>query len=123
MIAATGNQKLPQDRESVYWFNILQIPPSNLEGTENKNRMLIMLRTRETFLSPGSIITTHGTIKKLKGQAAFGIGRQGVGVEIANPQSRFVSITDITLTVVAKNEPFMRIWLIRFRSVLSGSRP
>ena len=97
-IAATGNQNLPQDRESVYWFNILQIPPSNLEGTENKNRMLIMLRTRvKLFYRPAALSQPTEQLKNLKVRLLWN-NRQGVGVEIANPQPWFVSITDITVT-------------------------
>jgi P pilus assembly chaperone PapD len=97
-IAATGNQNLPQDQESVYWFNILQIPPSNLEGTENKNRMLIMLRTRVKLLSPAALSQPTEQLKNLKVKLLWN-NRQGVGVEIANPQPWFISITDITVTV------------------------
>ncbi|WP_052285319.1 fimbria/pilus periplasmic chaperone [Kluyvera genomosp. 1] len=98
-IAATGNKKLPQDRESVYWFNILQIPPSNLEGTEKKNKMLVMLRTRvKLFYRPAAISAPVEQLKKLQVKLVWN-SRQGLGVEIANPQPWFASVTDIALTL------------------------
>lgn len=101
-IAATGNKELPQDRESVYWFNILQIPPSNLQGTENKNRMLVMLRTRvKLFYRPAGISAPTAQLKKLKVRLLWN-SSQGLGVEIANPHPWFASVSDITVTLAGQ---------------------
>jgi len=39
-------KQLPTDRETLYWFNSLQIPPSNISANSKKNEMLVMLRNR-----------------------------------------------------------------------------
>ena len=101
-IAATGNKNLPPDRESVYWFNILQIPPSNLQGTENKNRMLVMLRTRvKLFYRPAGISAPTAQLKNLKVRLLWNSSR-GLGVEIANPHPWFASISDIAVTLAGQ---------------------
>jgi len=49
-ISFNGSRKLPNDRESVFYFNFLQIPPlttgGEKESNKNKNKMLIMLKNR-----------------------------------------------------------------------------
>ncbi|RJT16365.1 fimbria/pilus periplasmic chaperone [Rahnella inusitata] len=57
-ITFTGGKNLPQDRESIFYFNFLQIPPINAGGAEsqNKNKMLVMLKNRvKLFYRPVSI--------------------------------------------------------------------
>ncbi|RMN20327.1 hypothetical protein ALQ63_00784 [Serratia plymuthica] len=41
----TGEKSLPQDRESIFYFNFLQIPPGNIGG-EKSNLMVVMLKNR-----------------------------------------------------------------------------
>ncbi|ANC40285.1 MAG: fimbrial biogenesis chaperone [Hafnia alvei] len=56
----TGAQ-LPQDRESVYYLNFLQIPPR--EAKSSSNQMLIMLRNRvKVFYRPAGITTSPAEI-------------------------------------------------------------
>lgn len=57
-IAFNGARHLPQDRESIFYFNFLQIPPINAgdEGDQKKNKMLIMLKNRvKVFYRPTAI--------------------------------------------------------------------
>ena len=39
---------LPQDRESIYWFNVLEIPPKTA-GTEGSSKLNLALRSRIKF--------------------------------------------------------------------------
>lgn len=42
----------PQDRESLWWFNFIQIPPVS-KGAQGENQLLVLLRTRvKVFLRP-----------------------------------------------------------------------
>ncbi|WP_371332424.1 fimbria/pilus periplasmic chaperone [Klebsiella quasipneumoniae] len=55
-VVYTDALKLPQDRESVFYFNFLQVPPSNIDNSSSKNKMLIMLRNRvKIFYRPSSL--------------------------------------------------------------------
>jgi P pilus assembly chaperone PapD len=51
-VTFTGGLNLPDDRESVFYFNFLQVPPSNINKNDVKNKMLVMLRNRVKILSP-----------------------------------------------------------------------
>jgi P pilus assembly chaperone PapD len=55
-------EPLPQDRESVFWLNVLEIPPKENAGGEPKNSLQIAYRTRvKLFFRP----------KDLKGDPAM----------------------------------------------------
>ncbi|MDI8106872.1 fimbria/pilus periplasmic chaperone, partial [Salmonella enterica subsp. enterica serovar Anatum] len=54
-----NTKKLPQDRESVFWFNVLQVPPTNIGSDSGQNKMLVMLRSSgEQVLAGASDDTT-----------------------------------------------------------------
>lgn len=44
-VVYSQRKALPHDRESVFWFNALQVPPANIGGRQ-QNKVLVMLRTR-----------------------------------------------------------------------------
>jgi len=56
----TGGNTLPQDRESVFYFNFLQVPPGNISG-DTGNQMMVLLKNRlKLFYRPtGLKITTR----------------------------------------------------------------
>lgn len=42
----TGATALPKDRESVYWFNVLEVPPKPKDAQADKNLLQLAFRTR-----------------------------------------------------------------------------
>lgn len=60
-ITYTGTP-LPQDRESLFWFNVLEIPPkSKAESKENLNQLQLAFRTRiKFFFRPEGLKGTPG---------------------------------------------------------------
>ncbi|MBN3005525.1 molecular chaperone [Chromobacterium alkanivorans] len=71
--------ELPQDRESVYYFNMLQIPSVNREFSE-QNQMLVMLRSRlKLFYRPAGI---QGRVEQASSQLSFSLQRQGRGWQL-----------------------------------------
>ena len=51
----TGSEVLPRDRESVFYFNFIQIPPANI-GEKVDNKILIVMRNRmKVFYRPVEI--------------------------------------------------------------------
>lgn len=51
-----NGMNLPQDRESVYWFNMLEIPPAPA-GAVKKNRLELAFRTRiKIFFSTANTV-------------------------------------------------------------------
>jgi P pilus assembly chaperone PapD len=60
-VTFTGGFNLPDDRESVFYFNFLQVPPSNINKNDVKNKMLVMLRNRvKIFYRPASLVSGPG---------------------------------------------------------------
>ncbi len=54
-VVYSQRKALPHDRESVFWFNALQVPPANIGGRQ-QNKVLVMLRTRiKLFYRPEGI--------------------------------------------------------------------
>lgn len=87
---------LPQDRESVYWFNFLQVPPSNVAGSQKQNKMLIMLRTRvKLFYRPAGLSSPGDITKKLQVKAVSD-ARKGTGIEVSNPTPWFASLANLS---------------------------
>ncbi|EHG8285136.1 fimbria/pilus periplasmic chaperone [Klebsiella oxytoca] len=57
----TGGLNLPENKESVFYFNFLQVPPSNINGIDAKNKMLVMLRNRvKIFYRPLALASGPG---------------------------------------------------------------
>lgn len=53
----TGSTVLPSDKESVFWFNVLEVPPKpDASKVENQSLLQLAFRTRiKLFLSSGRI--------------------------------------------------------------------
>lgn len=98
-------QALPADRESVYWFNALEIPGKN-KDTEKSNKLQIALKTRiKVFYRPVSLSgSSEEAIQKLR----WTLGKQGkeVWAMAKNDSPYFVSMTSATVTSGGKKYAF-----------------
>lgn len=98
-------QALPADRESVYWFNALEIPGKN-KDTEKSNKLQIALKTRiKVFYRPVSLSgSSEEAIQKLR----WTLGKQGkeVWATAKNDSPYFVSMTSATVTSDGKKYAF-----------------
>lgn len=103
-VTFTGTRALPQDRESMYWFNALQVPPSNLESEKGQNKMLVMLRTRiKLFYRPAAIGAPVNQLKDLTLTPMFD-AQKGYGITVSNPQPWFASLTQISVQKGGKQQ-------------------
>jgi P pilus assembly protein, chaperone PapD len=95
-IVFNQTKSLPQDRESVYWFNFLQVPPSNVAGGQKQNKMLVMLRTRvKLFYRPAALSSPGDIAKKLQVKTVRD-ARKGTGIEVSNPTPWFASLSNLS---------------------------
>lgn len=98
-------QALPADRESVFWFNALEIPGKN-KDTETSNKLQIALKTRiKVFYRPVSLPgTPDEAIQKLR----WTLSKQGkeVWATAKNDSPYFVSMTSATVTSGGKKYAF-----------------
>jgi len=91
-VVFTTEKVLPQDRETVYWFNSLQIPPSNLASESGKNSMLLMLRNRiKVFYRPVAIGKPGNIFERVKVDITHD------SVEVTNEQPWYLSLVDVSL--------------------------
>lgn len=122
--------KLPQDRETLFWFNMLQIPPTNQISSSPKNAMTVMLRNRvKFFYRPAAIGKPKNILDGLKVHSLHDAQR-GNGIEIINDQPWHASIVAISLSVAGNNYycepkmilPFSRqvCWLRSSKKRLQG---
>lgn len=98
---------LPQDRESVYYFNLREIPPKS----DKPNTLQLALQTRiKLFYRPKSIIPTREQMDN-PWQEKVTLTRQGNQYTINNPTAYYVSFVDAVPSkngqTVAGFEPVM----------------
>jgi P pilus assembly protein, chaperone PapD len=89
---------LPQDRESLFHLNVLQIPPRNAAKAD-QNQMLLMLRNRlKLFYRPAGIA---GSPEQLPEKLRFSLVQNGSGwsVKVENPTGYHASFGGATLSV------------------------
>lgn len=103
-IIFTGNASLPADRESLFWFNTLQIPPTQ-RGVESKqNAMTVMLRNRVKLLyRPAAIGKPDNILKGVQVNYVFDPAR-GSGIEINNAQPWHLSLVSLSLQLAGQKQ-------------------
>ncbi|WP_345827706.1 fimbria/pilus periplasmic chaperone [Pantoea sp. BRR-3P] len=78
---------LPQDRESLFYFNLREIPPRS----EKQNVLQIALQTRiKLFYRPASIIVTSESATPWQTQLT--LSQQGDGYTVTNPTPYYVTL-------------------------------
>ncbi|ELY7520603.1 molecular chaperone [Cronobacter sakazakii] len=86
-----NGMSLPQDRESVFWFNMLEIPPAP-DGNVKKNRLELAFRTRiKIFFRPQTLTSSsEENVDKLRWKI-INDNVKGIGVEVTNATPYFFS--------------------------------
>jgi chaperone protein EcpD len=97
-----GAKPLPTDRESVFWLNVLEIPPKPTAAEQaGKNYLQFAIRSRIKLFYrpdklPGEALTAP---TKLTFKATAG---QGTALEVHNPTPYYITITSLSLGANAK---------------------
>lgn len=91
-IIPTETSKLPQDRESLFWFNLLDIPPENPNLAE-KNILSFTVRTRiKLFYRPKQLKASfQESFKKLE----FHYMPNERELEVRNPTPFYITISGL----------------------------
>lgn len=104
-IMLTGTPNLPQDRETVYWLNVLEIPPKPKAGSDaTENYMQLAVRSRmKLFYRPKGL---SGSADASADQVSWRLISEGKGytAECTNDTSFNVSFSDISFKGAAKHE-------------------
>ncbi|ECW0926736.1 fimbrial chaperone [Salmonella enterica subsp. enterica] len=102
-IMYTQASALPKDRESVFWFNVLEVPPkADTSKEENKSLLQLAFRTRiKLFYRPTGLKGQPAeAAKQLKWQIASEQGHAVLRADNSTPY--FVSFNDATYTAGGK---------------------
>lgn len=93
-IQATGNiASLPQDRETLFWFNVREIPPK----TSKPNTLQIALQTRvKMFYRPAALMTQRN--ENDVWQKKLTLSQQGGRYVVNNPTGYFVTLVGAAAT-------------------------
>lgn len=100
-INSTHAQGLPQDRESVFYFNFLQVPPSNSNDSAaaGKNKMLVMLRNRvKLFYRPEGLSGSDPRELLSTLKVTSSTDNTHPGVVITNSQPYYVTLSHVRLS-------------------------
>lgn len=89
-------EPLPNDRESLFWLNILEVPPRALDAAQ-KNQIELSFRTRlRVFLRPQALPYTVGNAPE-KLQWALVAHGQGFALQATNPTPYHISLASLDL--------------------------
>jgi len=99
IIFSAGKQPLPTDRESLFWLNVLEIPPKPT-GQEfvGKNYLQLAIRSRlKLFYRPANL---PGDANKTGSELTFKAtaADKGYALVVHNPTPYFVTISQLTLS-------------------------
>lgn len=90
--ALPAAKQLPQDRETLYYFSLREIPPM----TDKPNTLQIALQTRiKLFYRPSAIIQTW-TEMETPWQEQLTLTKQGDKYMVNNPTPYYVTIVDVS---------------------------
>lgn len=101
-IMYTGAGNLPQDRETVFWLNILEIPPKPKAGTDAAdNFMQLAVRSRlKLFYRPKGL---QGSVDEAPDQLHWRLVSNG-NVECTNDTPYNISFSDVSFKGVPQQE-------------------
>ncbi|MGL5631764.1 MAG: fimbrial biogenesis chaperone [Azovibrio sp.] len=104
---------LPQDRESIFFLNVLQIPPSKAEFRE-ENQVMLMLRNRlKIFYRPTGVA---GNSADVPTKLRFSLRQEGQDwlVDAENPTGFYATLTHGVVQVEKQQHPFQPEMLAPF---------
>ena len=90
-------QGLPQDRESVFWLNVLEVPPSVKSTQAGQNMVQLAFRSRiKMFYRPAGLA---GNVERSAHRLTWRLVHQGAGYALraSNPSLYHVSISNLEL--------------------------
>jgi len=92
-------KEVPQDRESLWWFNFVQIPPVE-KGAQADNQLLVMVRSRvKVFMRPKGL-----TGSPLEMAATSRVWLRDGKIFLRNNSGYYLSLTSLELSGAGKKQ-------------------
>lgn len=98
-------EPLPQDRESVFWLNVLEVPPT-AKDQGDANKLQLAFRTRiKLFYRPAGLA---GSAQDAPAKIEWRLVREGgkASLEARNPTAFFVSLASLEVAGAGKSAKF-----------------
>ena len=93
IIYTQGSQPLPTDRESLFWLNVLEVPPKPTTQAAGQNYLQFAVRSRlKLFYRPADL---PGDALKAPDQLSF--TAQGPALVVHNPTPYYITISKLAL--------------------------
>ena len=109
---------MPQDRETVYYFNLREIPPR----TDKANTLQIALQTRiKLFYRPQAIAPSQQDLAN-PWQEKLTLTRQGDRYQVNNPTPYYVSLVDARSSKDGKTVAAMDVLAPGIGEIIGGSQ-
>ncbi|MEI7035469.1 molecular chaperone [Fulvimonas yonginensis] len=92
-----GHQALPADRESLFWLNVLEVPPKPSTANAGANYLQLAIRSRlKLFYRPAGLTADP---QKAPDTLTFELARDGAGyaVTVHNPSPYHITLTRLRL--------------------------
>lgn len=119
-----GAPQLPQDRESLFIFNMLDIPPELQDGT---NKLSFNVRTRlKLFYRPATLKVSQD---KSFTSLSFNYDAKAQVIEVSNPSPYYMNLSKITLNPEVENKSFSQAVMVEpfskasFSNIQFSTRP
>ncbi|WP_371917599.1 molecular chaperone [Pseudomonas sp. Irchel 3H3] len=97
---------LIQDKESVFWLNVLEIPPKP-QGAGDVNTLQMAFRSRiKLFYRPTGLVgTASEAMEQVQWQLVSASNGQGLALQAFNPSAFHVSLIELDVVVGAQRAP------------------
>lgn len=100
-LIAKDTSALPQDRESLYWFNILDMPASEQVETAEKNKLQVSIRSRiKLFYRPVNLKISQ---EKAFSSVTFKYNETNKSVTVNNPSPYYVNFYNVSFNPEKEN--------------------
>lgn len=95
---------LPQDRESLFWLNVVEIPPQPVSASGSpENFLQLALRSRIKLLYRPAGLTGNANTAPEKLQWRYG----AAGISVKNPTPYYISFTGINAVIDQRHVPLV----------------
>ncbi|WP_063552087.1 fimbria/pilus periplasmic chaperone [Burkholderia territorii] len=101
-ILYTG-EPLPADRESLFWLNVLEVPPK-ADGNEGANKVQLAFRTRiKVMFRPAGLPGEAGAAaEQMRWEVVPGQGSRGVALKASNPTPYVVNLGELAFEAAGR---------------------
>ncbi|WP_266171117.1 fimbrial biogenesis chaperone [Dyella subtropica] len=92
-------EPLPTDKESLFWVNVLEVPPKSADDGRNLLQFAFRTRIKLFFRPAGLPGEVNAAPEKLTWTLVNGEGGKGVALHVANPTPYYVNFAHVGLKI------------------------